>query len=88
MTNFIADFYYGNIEPQERSTRMNKSAQKQLEIMVNSEETPEVVCSCESGTYFRCYQESFRISKNAIPRKTKTDSKIEYDVCSGKPLSG
>ena len=38
MTNFISDFYFGNIEPQERSTRMNKSAQKQLEIMVNSEE--------------------------------------------------
>ena len=38
MTNFISDFYFGNIEPQERSTRMNKSVQKQLEIMVNSGE--------------------------------------------------
>ena len=38
MRHFIERFYYGNIEPQERSTRMNKSAQKQLEIMVNSEE--------------------------------------------------
>ncbi len=38
MRPFIEQFYYGNIEPQERSTRMNKSAQKQLEIMVNSEE--------------------------------------------------
>ena len=38
MRHFIEQFYYGNIEPQERSTRMNKSAQKQLEIMVNSEE--------------------------------------------------
>ena len=38
MPRFIEQFYYGNIEPQERSTKMNKSAQKQLEIMVNSEE--------------------------------------------------
>ena len=38
MRYFIEQFYYGNIEPQERSTRMNKSTQKQLEIMVNSEE--------------------------------------------------
>ena len=39
MRHFIEQFYYGNIDPQERSTKMNKSAQKQLEIMVNSEET-------------------------------------------------
>jgi len=38
MRHFIEQFYYGNIKPQERSTKMNKSAQKQLEIMVNSEE--------------------------------------------------
>ena len=38
MRHFIEQFYYGNIDPQERSTKMNKSAQKQLEIMVNSEE--------------------------------------------------
>ena len=38
MRHFIEQFYYGNIEPQERSTRMNKATQKQLEIMVNSEE--------------------------------------------------
>ena len=38
MRHFIEQFYYGNIEPQERSTKMNKSTQKQLEIMVNSEE--------------------------------------------------
>ena len=38
MRHFIEQFYYGNIEPQERSTRMNKSAQKQLKVIVNSEE--------------------------------------------------
>ena len=38
MRHFIEQFYYGNIKPQERSTKMNKSTQNQLEIMVNCEE--------------------------------------------------
>jgi len=38
MPRFIEQFYYGNIEPQERSTRMNDTVQKKLEIMVNNEE--------------------------------------------------
>ena len=38
MPRFIEQFYYGNIEPQERSIRMNDTVQKKLEIMVNNEE--------------------------------------------------
>jgi len=38
MPRFIEQFYYGNIEPQERSTKMNKSVQKQLEIMMKCED--------------------------------------------------
>lgn len=30
MSNFIEEFYYGNIEPQSRSTRQNKTVQKEM----------------------------------------------------------
>ena len=33
MTNFIEEFYYGNIDPQARSTKENKAVQKQMEIL-------------------------------------------------------
>ncbi len=38
MAGFIEDFYYGNIEPQARSTRQNKEVQKQMEILTKNED--------------------------------------------------
>lgn len=38
MSGFIKKFYYGNIEPQSRSTRANKAISKQLEILSEAEE--------------------------------------------------
>ena len=32
MTNFIEEFYYGNLDPQARSTKDNKTVQKQMEV--------------------------------------------------------
>jgi len=55
MRHFIEQFYYGNIEPQERSTKMNKSAQKQLEIMVNSEEILSITLTEELKKLFIAY---------------------------------
>ena len=31
MANFIEEFYYGNLDPQARSTKENKTVQKQME---------------------------------------------------------
>ena len=31
MTNFIEEFYYGNLDPQARNTKQNKTVQKQME---------------------------------------------------------
>lgn len=59
MTHFISDFYYGNVEPQERSTRMNKSAQKQLEIMVNSEEVLSKTLTEELKKLFLAYVDAW-----------------------------
>ena len=33
MANFIEEFYYGNLDPQARSTKQNKMVQKQMEVL-------------------------------------------------------
>lgn len=38
MPRFIEEFYYGNIVPQARSTKENKSVQKQMEILMKNED--------------------------------------------------
>ena len=38
MANFIEEFFYGNLDPQARSTKQNKAVQKQMEILMNNEE--------------------------------------------------
>lgn len=38
MSRFIEEFYYGNIGPQARSTKENKTVQKQMEVLMNNED--------------------------------------------------
>ena len=38
MFKFIEEFYYGNLDPQARSTKENKAVQKQMEILMLNEE--------------------------------------------------
>ena len=38
MSRFIEEFYYGNIDPQARSTKENKMVQKQMEILMKNED--------------------------------------------------
>ena len=38
MGNFIEELYYGNINPQDRSTGKNKEVQEQMEILTQSED--------------------------------------------------
>ena len=38
MSKFIEAFYYGNIDPQARSTTQNKSVQKQMEVLILNED--------------------------------------------------
>ena len=37
MTNFIEEFYYGNIDPQARSFEQNKKVQRDMEILTDNE---------------------------------------------------
>ena len=38
MTNFIEEFYYGNIDPQTRSSERNKKVQRDMEILTDNED--------------------------------------------------
>ncbi len=38
MGKFIEEFYYGNLDPQARSTKQNKAVQKQMEVLMLNEE--------------------------------------------------
>lgn len=38
MSNMIEDFYYGNLDPQARSTKKNKTFQKQMEVLILNED--------------------------------------------------
>lgn len=38
MTNFIEEFYYGNLDPKARSTKENKTVQKQMEVLMINED--------------------------------------------------
>ena len=38
MARFIEEFYYGNIDPQARSTKQNKTVQKQMEVLIKTED--------------------------------------------------
>ena len=38
MPGFIEEFYYGNIDPQVRSIRQNKTVQKEMAVLSKTEE--------------------------------------------------
>ena len=52
MGNFIEEFYYGNIDPQARSTKQNKAVQKQMEVLMLNEEFLTEVLSGENKKKF------------------------------------
>ncbi len=52
MTNFIEEFYYGNLDPQARSTKQNKAVQKQMEILMLNEDYLTEKLSGESKKKF------------------------------------
>ena len=59
MRHFIEQFYYGNIEPQERSTKMNKSVQKKLEIMMKCEDLLTKTLTDEKKQWFLDYVDAW-----------------------------
>ena len=52
MGKFIEEFYYGNIDPQARSTEQNKAMQKQMEVLMLNEDYLTEKLSGESKKKF------------------------------------
>ena len=52
MFKFIEEFYYGNIDPQARSTKQNKTVQKQMEVLMLNEDFLSENLSDESKKKF------------------------------------
>ena len=61
MKIFIEEFYYGNIEPQARSTKQNKAVQKQMEILMTNENFLTTVLSDENKKRFLDYVNAWGI---------------------------
>ena len=61
MARFIEEFYYGNIEPQARSTKQNKAVQKQMEILMTNENFLTTVLSDENKKRFLDYVNAWGI---------------------------
>ena len=52
MGRVIEEFYYGNIDPQARSTKQNKAMQKQMEVLMLNEDYLTEKLSGESKKKF------------------------------------
>ena len=61
MKNFIEEYYYGNIEPQARSTKQNKAVQKQMKILMTNEDFLTTALSDENKKQFLDYVNAWSI---------------------------
>ena len=52
MGKFIEEFYYGNLDPQARSTKQNKAVQKQMEVLMLNEDYLTEILSRDSKKKF------------------------------------
>ena len=61
MANFIEEFFYGNLDPQARSTKQNKAVQKQMENLMTNEDFLTTVLSDENKKRFLDYVNAWDI---------------------------
>ena len=61
MKNFIEEFYYGNIEPQARSTKQNKAVQKRMKILMTNEDFLTTALSDKNKKQFLDYVNAWSI---------------------------
>ena len=61
MGRFIEEFYYGNIDPQARSTKQNKTVQKQMEVLIKTEELLTSVLKDEQKKWFLDFSNAWSI---------------------------
>lgn len=61
MSKFIEEFYYGNIDPQARSTKQNKTVQKQMGVLMLNEEFLTEALTGENKKKFLDFVNAWRI---------------------------
>ena len=61
MARFIEEFYYGNIDPQARSTRQNKTVQKEMAVLTKTEEQLTNALEDEQKKWFLDFSNAWSI---------------------------
>ena len=61
MARFIEEFYYGNIDPQARSTRQNKTVQKEMAVLAKTEEQLTGALQDEQKKWFLDFSNAWSI---------------------------
>lgn len=61
MSSFIEEFYYGNLDPQARSTKQNKKVQKQMNVLALNEDFLTETLSGESKQRFLEFVNAYAI---------------------------
>lgn len=61
MARFIEEFYYGNIDPQARSTRQNKTVQKEMAVLSKTEEQLTNALQDEQKKWFLDFSNAWSI---------------------------
>ena len=89
MSNFIEDFYYGNIEPQEMNAETEHHVRKKLEALVKIEEKFEEKLNDESGELFDVYKDKYNNFLNACCLDSFTSgfrmgARFTYDTFNNK----
>lgn len=70
MPKFIEQLYYGNIDPQARSTRQNKTIKKQMASLIQSEEFLKSALSGELKDKFVAFDQAW----SAVNNESNLDS--------------
>ena len=87
MLKFIEEFYYGNLDPQARSTKENKTVQKQMEVLMLNEDYLTENISVESKKKFLVFltetdSENTAVKNRSVERALKELSNPE-NLCGG-----
>lgn len=61
MARFIEEFYYGNIDPQARSTKQNKTVQKEMAVLTKTEEQLTNTLQDEQKKWFLDFSNAWSI---------------------------
>ena len=61
MARFIEEFYYGNIDPQARSIKQNKTVQKEMAVLTKTEEQLTNALQDEQKKWFLDFSNAWSI---------------------------